>query len=298
MKHPHKHPRAFGVFLSLFFPGSGHLFMGKERKALLFFGFLGVCHLATFFGRPPIYLVSRVLIFGAVLYAIMDILRSPVFESSNFRNSWWFCLGLVVVCRLTLAAGLLMIAPATAVYKIPSSSMVPSLNIGERILVDQGSYWDNEIERWDIVVFYYPRSPDETWVKRVVGLPGDLVTVTRDRLLINGNPVPLRAADPDLVQPYKDALYSQSPEEQNVDAYIESDGEHEHLIFLSGDQKPSLYRVPPDHYFVMGDNRSFSYDSRGFGPVHVSLILGKVYAIFKPEISLSRFGLYRELGQE
>ena len=140
-------------------------------------------------------------------------------------------------------------------FSIPSSSMESTLEISDRVLVNKLSYEFGDVERGDIVVFHRPDSlpsPYDDLIKRVVGLPGDVVEGRGNQVFING------AA---LEEPYLD-----------VDVIIRD--------FAPVD-------VPADHVFVMGDNRSNSADSRVFGPIEIDRIEGEAFFRYWP---LSRIG--------
>lgn len=139
-------------------------------------------------------------------------------------------------------------------YYVPSQSMEPTIMVGDRIVVDKLSYHLHAIHRGDIIVFARPPAEDcggppvPDLVKRVIGLPGERISSRGNTVLINGKPL----AEPWL--PKNDPL-----------------------------GKPiTPQTVPPNDYFVMGDNRAQSCDSRYWGPVPRSLIVGKVVAIFWP----------------
>jgi signal peptidase I len=156
-------------------------------------------------------------------------------------------------------------------FKIPSGSMEDNLKIGDHILVNKFIYgpatagWKKlmplrDIRRKDIIVFRYPRGPETDFVKRVIGLPGDTVSI-RDRVVyINGKP---------LDEPYvihKDPrIFPYKPMQ------IEP--------FRSRDQM-SPYTVPDDEYWAMGDNRDFSSDSRYWGTVPRSMIKGRAFLVY------------------
>jgi signal peptidase I len=149
---------------------------------------------------------------------------------------------------LAVAVGLAFAVRAFVLqtYFIPSPSMEPTLLVGDRILVDKLSYHLHGVSRGDIVVFATPpkERSDPTikdLVKRVIGLPGDTVSSSGGRVYINGKP---------LLEPW----------------------------LLKGTVTTGIatQRIPPNEYFVMGDNRSDSQDSRFFGPIPRSLIVGRV----------------------
>jgi len=176
-------------------------------------------------------------------------------------------------------------------FRIPSSSMVPTLHIGDFILVNKFSYGirlpvlntkifdTGEPQRGDVVVFRYPvkkhkDDPDIDYIKRVVGLPGDKVGYFNKTIYINGKPV---AQDP-----------REKPESMiNIAApgselRSEQLGEHNHLILV----EPGIKRVegetvvPEGHYFVMGDNRDNSNDSRYWGTVPEENLVGKAFLVW------------------
>jgi signal peptidase I len=158
-------------------------------------------------------------------------------------------------------------------FRIPSGSMMPTLLTGDFIFVNKFSYGlrlpvintkivsIGEPERGDVVVFRLPRDPRVNYVKRVVGLPGDVVEYNRidKRITINGEPIPIEMAGPYVEQP--DTLLG-----------WEELGEHRHRVLLIQGRisEGGKYVVPEGHYFMMGDNRDDSEDGRypdvGFVP--------------------------------
>lgn len=194
-------------------------------------------------------------------------------------------------------------------FRIPSGSMVPTLLIGDHVLVTKFSYgvwmpfksigipftgyglhWENvelvdlgDPERGDVIVFHYPRQEDITYIKRVVGLPGDTIRVIDNQIVLNGVKQP-RA----LQGPYDDI--EQSCGIRKARSYIESltqsDGavlDHDILTrqgiggLLSNSREVT---VPPESVFVMGDNRDQSQDSRSWGFVRHDQIKGKAHFVW------------------
>jgi len=150
----------------------------------------------------------------------------------------------------------LMIAALVVVFmvqpvKVEGTSMLPRLHDGERIFVNKLIYYDEyrwapRVERGDIVVFWFPDDPSKSYIKRVVGLPGDTVEIREGRVRINGS---------ELEEVYLDPKFNSSPKSQ-----------------------PAVY-VRPNYYFVMGDNRDNSSDSRTWGLVPKKYVYGK--ALFR-----------------
>ncbi|MGH9764437.1 MAG: signal peptidase I [Blastocatellia bacterium] len=139
--------------------------------------------------------------------------------------------------------------------KVEGTSMLPRLHNDERIFVNKFIYDFDPIERFDIVVFWFPDDPSKSFIKRVIGLPGEMVRIDSEgTLYINGRPTP---------EPYLDADYTRFPR-----------------------PLPDTY-VKPHYYFVMGDNRDASNDSRSWGLVPEKYVYGKAMFRYWP---LSRTG--------
>jgi len=151
-------------------------------------------------------------------------------------------------------------------FKIPSGSMIPTLKIGDHILVNKFIYgtklpFSDRIiiplrrpNRGDIIVFKFPDDEKKDFIKRVIGLPGDLVEIKGKKVYINGSPI--------------DDSYA-----------VHSDP----MLYPSGIQPRDNFgplTVPQDSYFVMGDNRDFSLDSRYWGFVKLNKIKGKAFIIY------------------
>jgi len=166
-------------------------------------------------------------------------------------------------------------------FRIPSGSMLPTLIVGDFILVNKFAYGlripviehkilaVGEPQRGDVVVFRYPPKPSVDYIKRVVGLPGDKIEYRSKRLYINGQQVPVVELDG-------------SADESSVYIYEEQLGEvlHEIQIMSSRPTIDGGVIVPPDHYFVMGDNRDNSADSRVWGFVPNENLLGRAFLVW------------------
>jgi signal peptidase I len=181
-------------------------------------------------------------------------------------------------------------------FRIPSESMMPTLLTGDFIFVNKFAYGlrlpvlntkimgFGEPKHGDVVVFRLPSDPKVDYIKRVVGLPGDVVDYedATKRLTINGVPVEM-----ELVGPYEG--------EPSTTLGREKLGEHEHqLLVKRGRESPGgRYIVPPGRYFMMGDNRDNSSDSRVWGFVPEANIVGKAFFIWFNFSELRRFGQFK-----
>jgi len=166
---------------------------------------------------------------------------------------------------------------------VPSGSMKPTIFEGDRIVVNKLAYdlkipfttkrilaWDNP-RRGDIVVLYSP-ADGKRLVKRVVGIPGDTVAMSEDRLVVNDIAISYAPPTPELVN-------GLTPDGKGKLIATESFGETGHAVMfpIGAHCRPAFapVRVPEDAYFVMGDNRNESFDSRFFGPVSREQIVGR-----------------------
>jgi signal peptidase I len=132
--------------------------------------------------------------------------------------------------------------------KVEGTSMAPQLHDQDRLFINKFAYDFEKIERDDVVVFYYPRDTAKSYIKRVIGLPGDMVRIDDGQVFVNGKPID---------EPYVPTRFR---DVRSMDAF----------------------QVPAGEYFVMGDHRSISSDSRDFGPVARKLIYGKAAFVYWP----------------
>lgn len=197
-------------------------------------------------------------------------------------------------------------------FKIPSTSMLPTLEVGDLILVNKYQYGIRlpvinkkiieigEPQRGDVMVFKYPENPSLDYIKRVVGVPGDTVTYKNKRLSVNGSPVSY-APQPDYLDE-ETLSYSQQFTEKLGDgthriltnarapAYVPHPHDFPHRENCSYDSEGFICKVPAGQYFMMGDNRDNSLDSRYWGFVPDQNIVGRAFFIWLNLGDLSRIG--------
>jgi signal peptidase I len=226
---------------------------------------------------------------------------------------WWldWTAGLFPVILIVFLLRSFLFEP----FKIPSGSMVPTLLVGDLILVNKFHYGvrlpvinkkiiaNNDPKRGDVMVFRYPVDPRVDYIKRVVGIPGDEVAYLNQKLSINGQPVPTKA----LGEFYDEDSLRYMP------MFSELLGAVEHRIlvdpkrpaYFGGDQKRFpmsencrysvegvVCKVPPGHYFMMGDNRDNSQDSRFWGFVPDENIVGRAFFVWMNFGNLGRIGAF------
>lgn len=161
-------------------------------------------------------------------------------------------------------------------FYIPSGSMIPTLEINDRILVNKFIYFFREPQRGDIVVFVSPPNADteqKDFIKRVIGLPGDRLAVRDGYLWRNGQKV---------IEPYvsEPMLYS-FPGPPGAFQFPQGSYQY-HSRSFDFNVTNGEYVVPPGEIFVMGDNRNLSNDSHVWGPLPRQNVLGKAFCIFYP----------------
>ena len=257
------------------------------------------------------FLLSLLVVTGAVWVLDLKWLRKK--RASDAKQPWWieYSVSFFPVILIVFLLRSFLVEP----FKIPSGSMIPTLQIGDFILVNKFAYGIRlpvlnlkvvnvgEPQRGDVMVFRFPEDTSLDYIKRVVGLPGDRIEYRGKRLSVNGRPVPLRQM-PDYLA--RDRM-------QFFRRYVETLDATAHEILIDEDAPASqpLLRtfpwsgnchynsaglactVPAGHYFMMGDNRDNSSDSRVWGFVPDENIVGKAFFIWLNLGELSRFGSFR-----
>ncbi|WP_321967170.1 signal peptidase I [Burkholderia cepacia] len=201
---------------------------------------------------------------------------------------------------------------AVEVMKIPSGSMMPTLVAGDYVLVDKFRYGmrlplshrkltiGRPVEHGDIVVFRYPVDPSENYIKRVVGLPGDTISYLDKKLTINGTPVPATPAndylDPDLgvtVMRFRELLGHVQNEilnNPNSPPFVLGARDYASRENCTYSIRGVVCKVPAHQYFMMGDNRDNSADSRYWGFVPEANIVGRAFMVAMNISSPGRIG--------
>ena len=233
-------------------------------------------------------------------------------KSRLIMQPWWldWTAGLFPVIVIVFLLRSFLFEP----FKIPSGSMIPTLLVNDLILVNKFHYGvrlpvinrkvlDNHSpERGDVMVFRYPPKPSLDYIKRVVGIPGDEVAYLNKKLTINGKPLP-KTALPDFFD--ADSMrYAKQFEEINGERKYRLLNDDDRPSFIAGaDNFPNrdncrystegvVCKVPEGHYFMMGDNRDNSLDSRYWGFVPEKNIVGKAFFVWMNFGNLKRIGSF------
>ncbi len=173
----------------------------------------------------------------------------PADGANRVRSSLWELVKTVVV---VLAVVLAIRAFVVEAYVIQGKSMEPSFHDSERLLISKFAPRFEDLKRGDIVIFHHPYEPGKRLIKRVIGLPGETIRLDDGRVFVNGD----RLDEPYLEGRFQDGYNMRS---------VELDAEH---------------------YFLLGDNRGTSNDSRNMGPISRDAIVGKALVLFYPKIKL------------
>lgn len=251
-----------------------------------------------------------------------DEAQQQAVKKRLLAQPWWldWTAGLFPVIALVFVLRSFVYEP----FKIPSGSMLPTLEVGDLILVNKWKWGlrlpvlhtrltqGSPVQRGDVMVFRYPPKPNMNYIKRVVGLPGDTVSYLNKKLVINGKEIEKVAADSSYLgmreQPGEDGQVG--TQYLYFDQYREQLGTHNHLILNDKDRPAHIpvaenfpmrescnysaegitCKVPEGHYFVLGDNRDDSYDSRFWGFVPERNIVGKAVVVWLNLGNLRRIG--------
>lgn len=286
----HAAHRPWLAFLLTFLcPGWGQIYNRDLRWLLITFvveAVLAVC--TVFFLFDSLAEIGISLFLGLLLslfFSLQALLRARKIRDSGAKplDPWgqlgevgvFFAIYLPYAALLfAIPEGYGFVMPSRVKsFQIPSESMVPNLLIGDRLVADGWAYWGKEPSRGDVVVFDYPRDPSIKFVKRLVGLPGDVIEFKAGELWLNGKIVPQRRAQ----------VFPEEAEKRRATEYLETLGGKEHVIHRAyagwtGNQGPIT--VPEGSYFMMGDNRDHSSDSRFWGFVTRDQIIGRMAYIY------------------
>jgi signal peptidase I len=149
---------------------------------------------------------------------------------------------------IAVVASVFMILFLYQPVRVEGTSMLPRLEDHDRLFINKFVYHFSAIQHGDVVVFRYPRDPEKSYIKRVIAIPGDRLRIDGGDVILNGR----RLQEPYVPDEYRDSR-----------------------------SMPEIV-IPPDYYYMMGDHRSISSDSREFGPVERELIYGKASFVYWP----------------
>ena len=233
------------------------------------------------------YVNFEKIIFILLLAGFIIIIAYKIFHFKNKHTDkpWYvdYAQSLLPVLVIIFAFRSFVIEP----FVIPSSSMAPTLTKGDFILVNKFAYalklpilktvlWQiQKPQLGDIVVFHASHEPNTYFIKRIVGLPGDTIGYKNKHIILNGKPISQKLE--------RQLFYREGTQRIAVDLLEENLHGVHHKIYLSPDYAPHSLKtlhIPPKEYFVMGDNRDNSHDSRAWGLLPANDIIGKAFLIW------------------
>lgn len=176
------------------------------------------------------------------------MLALPAPRESTRRQVWRALWDLLHDLSVAVVFCFFLITFVAQAFRVQGTSMQPLLQDGERIIVNKFLYRFNPVARGDVVVFWFPKDPSVSFIKRVVGLPGDVVEIRRGQVYVNG---------------------------------IRADESYLGVRFPDDESLPAR-EIPKGYYFVLGDHRNSSNDSRNWGDVPERYIYGKAFFRFWP----------------
>lgn len=282
--------------LSMMCTGLGQIYCGRVERGLvmfccsLLFGpvLISTALIPSSTGMLVAFLVGLAGLIGLIVWSVRDaraIARSLSTTSTppqaSFRSAVYI---LMISTSVPYAIGLafflrMMVLEA---FIIPTASMFPTFVPGDRILVTKVGLSEQTLERGNVVVFRNPINRRQNYVKRIVGLPGETVEIKDGRVIINGESLEQTPA------PAGSGATGDSGQ-----AFLERAGDRTYTVQIDPRQpriQSGPHVVAPDAYFVLGDNRTKSLDSREFGSVPHGLMVGIVRYIYLPGDTWNRFG--------
>ena len=235
-------------------------------------------------------------------------------RDEKLRQPWWleYTASFFPVILVVFVVRSFVVEP----FKIPSGSMVPTLLVGDFILVNKFDYGlrlpivntkvtsGHPLQRGDVVVFRYPKDESVDYIKRVIGLPGDVVAYQDKHLTINGKPVPEKAL-PDYFDEERIGYAKQFEEDLDgrknlilnnpaVPPFVVGAEDYPFRNNCDYNDRGVICKVPPGNYFMMGDNRDNSADSRYWGFVPDANIVGRAFFIWMNFSNLKRIGTFQQ----
>jgi signal peptidase I len=302
--------------LNLFLPPLGFVYVGRSAYAWVYLVILvGLLPVASWAGAffLPLGVLAFIAIaigiwIGSVVLAAMLAHR----QDSVTAPRWYvYVMFIVIVVFISFVYEIIKIHREEwlgyAMYRIPSGAMMPTILVGDCIVADTtafGSKTEKGPGRGDVVIFNYPEDPTISFVKRVVGLPGDHIAYYNKVLYINGDRV-----EQEILGTYAGAGSGVGMSGASLRREVIGKRAYNVLVQAGYPSIDGQFVVPEDHYFFLGDNRDNSRDSRYIGTVHRDYLVGKAVLIWmhidgleiegtwpnfkvsRPYVDFSRYGI-------
>ena len=277
--------------LSFIMPGLGQVYSGMLPRGLIWMLLCGISSVAglLILSHPTAYswtlgcaagLAQIAILIAGAIDSYRCALRCKADYVLKDYNRWYvYVLLLLMGTGSLLSYALNVRDQLIQAFRIPGASMYPTISPRDRLIAVKNSYRDSDPQRGDLVLFTSPNNRREFWIKRVIALAGDAVAVKDGNLYVNGVKLFLQSIGPGVVSGTTGQIFS---EDNNGAKY---------RIFISqGHSVPDFpeITVPKYECFVMSDNRNEARDSRHFGPIPITGILGKFNYRYWPIASAGR----------
>jgi signal peptidase I len=267
------------TLLQLVFPGAGLFYIGETRfGCIMSLGYIFSYFIVNLIALYTFWL-ALALATGLVVVnlALAGHIFKKVFYGHTAFNRTRYVITFIAV-YIAIAGTATQIKWNTAFY-IPSTSMVPTLLVGDRVYVNIHAFDSHDPIPGDLVVLRYPKNQNIIFIKRVIAVPGDKVAWENESATVNGVRLKIESAhDPNEAE----NLMASYEEREGLKFANESIGGHDHRIAWNAgfSEEKGEIQVPEGQFFVLGDFRTRSYDSRRFGTVDRSLLIGKPTMVF------------------
>lgn len=263
--------------LSIITPGLGSLYVSKIKFFYyIYVSFIILSLLVTLDNLYVSYIsafLGLLLWFCSIIISFVQAKKIKEVDKKDLKKKYFYIIFIIALISVNIfTSG----NSKFRAFSIPASSMEPTLHPGDKIITSKNYYVNNEVNYGDLVVF---KTPDGVnWIKRVIGLPNDTIRMVDGKVELNGEIVPQIQVDDYVLSEYPDYEIRRYRETLNNAQY-----EVLNLTDEGVADNTDVYEIPSDHYFMMGDNRDNSNDSRFFsvvGFVHKDEILHKPKIIY------------------
>jgi len=252
-----RHPVG-AALLTFLTPGLGQLYNTQRNKAVVIYllslsaiSILALTTIAfTFYGMMFLLLVVLIFLGFVIADAAKNAKRLGIITLQKYNKGWVYVCIFLVHLFIIMPVLETVFPRSVKAFKIPSGGMLPTFEIGDHIIVDLTSYARHTPQRGDVLVFIFPEDKSKDFIQRIIGLPGETVEIRKKKVFINGQ---------ELSEPWTVQL-------------------DENSVGAQANFGPKV--VPEGAYFVLGDNRDHSYDSRFWGSVDRPLFKAKALYIY------------------
>lgn len=292
------------ILLSLLLPGLGHVYCGDIKSGLSVILIVMIFPLLWMVGTlkegrvigPFAFLMWGIVLLTTLVAAVHAwvLARRTRWDYRLKDYNRWD----IYICLLAISVGgtlwytVYFRDKVMEAFRVPSNSMFPSIVSGDRLIANKLAYQHAQPAVGDIVLFTSPADRRQSYLKRIVALPGDTVEMRQGNLWINDRRLQTQSAGP--------LEYSDGKQTIHGDSRLETNGDRTYTIFvqesIAAEDKNLNFgpvQVPPYCCFVIGDNRSNSFDSRQFGPIPLVGLRGRFSCLYYPASDWSRFGPLR-----